>query len=1138
MQNYFKEIENKVKVAYAVAGEARAKGLDPVSVVEIPLATTLAERVTGLVSTKYAQIKDEKIERRIKALEDLYGSMDPAVAFKISEEISNELFCKFKDKLEAIDAGIRVGLAYLTMGVVSSPLEGYTHLKLRKTKAGEDYFAIFFSGPIRSAGGTAAATCAMLADYLRETNGYARYDPTEKEVKRAVTENYDYHERITNLQYLPSEKELEIIAKNIPLQIDGDPSEEREVSNYKDIERIETNRLRNGFCLVLSEGIASKAAKLLKILNKLKEKQFKITGWDWLSDLAKLKKVSETKPEPSGTYIKDLVAGRPVLSHPSASGGFRLRYGRTRTTGYSAVAIHPATMNALNECIAIGTQIRTERPGKSATVTSCDSIEPPIVKLKDGSVVRFTQDANRKEIQEILYLGDILISYGDFLDRNHPLMPAGYNEEWWYAELKSKNKEEILNPLDVSLEKAIELSEKYDIPLHPRYIFFWSQITYEMFFAMLKWIEKSRIENGQLILEYDEKEKRAKRALELLGIEHKRQGENFVVDEITTKALFLNIGKKLEEIGELINQSEQREGVLEFINSFSKFKIRDKAKTFIGARMGRPEKAKLRELIGSPHGLFPVGEEGGKMRSLQAAMEENYVKADFPIYYCEQCRQETIYFICETCGNQTKKMNYCPACERLIPESCPQHGGIQAGKVKPFMEKRIDIKHFFEAALKKLNVQKSEIPKIIKGVRGTSSAEHVPEHLGKAVLRSLYNLRVNKDGTIRYDATEAPITQFRPCEIGVSISRLHELGYNKDTEEKDLENENQILDLKPQDIILPACPKTLDEKADDVFVNMAKFIDNMLVRFYGIKPFYNVNSRDDLLGHMVMCIAPHNAAGVIGRIIGFSETQALFASPYMHAAMRRDCDGDEAAVTLLLDTLLNFSKQFLPAHRGATQDAPLILNARIRAGEVDDMIFNVDVFKEFPLEFYDAAEQYKPPYTVKLEKVKDRLAGGDVTSFKNLGYTHETTNINNGPLCSSYKTLETMEDKVKMQMGLAEIIRAVQTTDVARLVIERHFIRDIRGNLRKFSGQQFRCVDCNEKFRRPPLIGKCTKCDGKIIFTIAHGSIIKYLEPALQLAEKYAISPYLQQSLELTKSYIESIFGKEIELQHSLEKWF
>ena len=123
-------------------------------------------------------------------------------------------------------------------------------------------------------------------------------------------------------------------------------------------------------------------------------------------------------------------------------------------------------------------------------------------------------------------------------------------------------------------------------------------------------------------------------------------------------------------------------------------------------------------------------------------------------------------------------------------------------------------------------------------------------------------------------------------------------------------------------------------------------------------------------------------------------------------------------------------------------------------------------------------------------------------------------------------------------MELVERIRAVDTSDTARLIIERHFIRDMRGNLRKFSMQGFRCVACNESLRRPPLTGVCPKCGGKIIFTIHEGGIKKYLEPALDLAEKYELSSYIKQSLQLTKEYIDSVFGKELEKQEALEKWF
>jgi DNA polymerase II large subunit len=127
-----------------------------------------------------------------------------------------------------------------------------------------------------------------------------------------------------------------------------------------------------------------------------------------------------------------------------------------------------------------------------------------------------------------------------------------------------------------------------------------------------------------------------------------------------------------------------------------------------------------------------------------------------------------------------------------------------------------------------------------------------------------------------------------------------------------------------------------------------------------------------------------------------------------------------------------------------------------------------------------------------------------------------------------------MAEKVKAQMDLVDKLRAVNSSDVARLIIDRHFMRDLRGNLRKFFEQEFRCVACNSKFRRPPLIGKCDKCGGKIIFTISYGSIVKYMEQALYLAEKYKVPSYIHQNLILTKKYIDSVFGRETEKQVGL----
>ena len=149
----------------------------------------------------------------------------------------------------------------------------------------------------------------------------------------------------------------------------------------------------------------------------------------------------------------------------------------------------------------------------------------------------------------------------------------------------------------------------------------------------------------------------------------------------------------------------------------------------------------------------------------------------------------------------------------------------------------------------------------------------------------------------------------------------------------------------------------------------------------------------------------------------------------------------------------------------------------------------------------------------------------------------EKTKLEKGNIIWGYTAV--VDEKKLNHVEYIVLLKTKPMSDsLARLIIERHFIRDMRGNLRKFSMQQFRCVACNESLRRPPLSGICPNCGGKIIFTIHEGGIKKYLELATELAEKYDLSDYIKQSLELTRRYIDSVFGKELEQQEALGKWF
>ncbi len=420
---------------------------------------------------------------------------------------------------------------------------------------------------------------------------------------------------------------------------------------------------------------------------------------------------------------------------------------------------------------------------------------------------------------------------------------------------------------------------------------------------------------------------------------------------------------------------------------------------------------------------------------------------------------------------------------------------------------KLKINDYFKSVLSSLNTK--IYPDLIKGVRGVSNPDNAIEHLMKPFLRAKHSLYVNKEGTIRYDCSELPITHFRPSEIGLSLEKLKELGYTRDIHNNPPVSEDQVFEIKPHDIVIPCCPDSPDEPSNEVLFRVSKFVDELLLNFYKMKPFYNLKTKKDLIGHYVIGLAPHTSAGVLCRIIGFSKTQGFFAHPYIHAAMRRDNDGDEACLILLLDAFLNFSKKFLPSSRGSTMDAALVLTYNLVPSEVDDMVFDIDIVKKYPLDFYRAAEKFRMPWDVDIKTIKNTLDTPE--QYENMFFTHDSTSINKGVLCSAYKSLPTMEDKLKSQMDLAVKLKSVDESDVARLVIEKHFLKDIKGNLRKFTQQSFRCVKCNEIYRRPPLKGICLKCKGKIIFTVAEGSVVKYLLPSISLAEKFNVPKFIKE---------------------------
>ncbi len=1124
---YFEVLEAGLASGMEVAGRARRQGKDPSLSVEVPTAIDLAERVEKLIGI-------EGIAARVRELEAEGMSREEA-ALAIGSDFAAGRIGSFSSKIEAIDGAIRTSVALLTEGVVAAPIEGIAKVDLGKNDDGTEYLKVYYAGPIRSAGGTAQALSVLVADCVRREVGIDRYKPRPDEVERYV-EEIGLYRRVAGLQYAPSDDEIRTLVRNCPICIEGEPTEEEEVSGFRDLERIETNRIRGGVALVSAEGIALKRPKLKKHVTKLA-----IEGWDWLDELASGGK--KDGGASSEKFLRDIIAGRPVFSHPHRPGGFRLRYGRCRNTGLAAAGFSPATMILLRDFLAAGTQVKVELPGKAAAVSPVSSIEGPTVRLKNGDLVRVDSAEEavllRGEVAKIVDVGEVLISFGDFLENNRTLAPGSYCFEWWAAELAEAGGDPA--GLEApSGEEAIEISSRWRVPLHPASTHLWHDLSPEGYLRLREAVSSAgEMRDGALLLPPSVKEE-----LETLLVLHKVREERLIVPDPAPLLLCLGVeaeGLRLRElpgepVSEIRDQGADGDAIvggepaprtsLDLVNQVAGIRVMARAPTRVGSRMGRPEKSDKREMRPPPHVLFPTGDAGGKSRSVGECAKNHVGNGKVGIIEtsigkrgCPQCGAETHEFLCR-CGAHTLPKRSCPVCHQPGKEKCPRCGRPTTAAD----EMSLDVKELYHRALAHLHERE---PELVRGVLGLTSRDKTPESLEKGVLRAKHGVYIFKDGTVRYDLTDLPLTHFRPREVHADVSRLRELGYSEDIYGDPLRDEEQVLELLVQDVIL-----SFD--AGEYLLKVAAFVDEELEKFYGLERFYNARAPDDLIGCLLVGLAPHTSAGVLCRLIGYTTASAGYGHPFFHAAKRRNCDGDEDCVMLLMDALLNFSMSYLPEKRGGKMDAPLVMTTRLDPSEVDGEAHNLDLPSRYPLEFYRATLTGASPKEVEglIDLVSKRL--GTEAQYRGFKFTHDTYDIAAGPKNSAYKTLETMIDKMDAQLALARSIRAVDERDVATRVINSHFLPDLIGNLRAFSRQKVRCVKCGAKFRRPLLSDVCPKCGGRVILTVHEGSVRKYLEVSMKVAEEFGVDDYTKQRLELIKMDIDSLFQNEKSKQTGL----
>ncbi|WP_435334281.1 DNA-directed DNA polymerase II large subunit [Haloarchaeobius sp. TZWWS8] len=1347
-ERYFERIESRLDEAFEVAETAKELGGDPEPEVEIPTARDMADRVENILGI-------DGVAERVRELEGEMSREEAALEL-VTDFVEGDVG-DYESREGKIEGAVRTAVALLTEGVVAAPIEGIDRVELLQNDDGTEFVNVYYAGPIRSAGGTAQALSVLVADYARALLDIDEFKARSEEIER-YAEEIALYDKETGLQYSPKDKETKFIAKHMPIMLDGEATGDEEVSGFRDLERIDTNSARGGMCLVMAEGIALKAPKIQRYTKNLDE-----VDWPWLQDLidgtyydkdddgeseadesdggddadaeSAQDDEDDESPEPAGPsgppraepatkYLRDLIAGRPVFGHPCSEGGFRLRYGRSRNHGFATAGVHPATMHLVDDFLATGTQIKTERPGKAAGVVPVDSIDGPTVRLANGDVRRIDDPEEalevRNGVEKILDAGEYLVNFGEFVENNHPLVPASYTVEWWRQDLaaagcnvQALSDSPHVDLADPTAEEALDWVDAYDAPLHPKYTYLWHDVSVDRFEELAETVADGRIEGETL---HVPRRGDVRETVEHLLLQHTQTEDELRIDDWLPFVLSLGLSRDLEkqwDADDLSLEAREWDGgdnAVKAVNEVAQFEIQERAPTRIGARMGRPEKSESRDLSPAVHTLFPIGEAGGTQRSVAEAAKfapdmrstPGRVEVQAGDRECPACGEHSYKTRCPNCDSRTEPYYFCPDCEtELEPDDA---GRVYCDRCEvdgtsvTFHE--IDVKAEYWDAMDEVGEREASF-QILKGVKGLMSTNKTPEPMAKGVLRAKHGVTAFKDGTVRYDMTDLPVTAVRPVELDATADQFRGLGYEEDIHGEPLRHDDQLVELKVQDVVL-------SDGAAEHMLKTADFVDDLLESYYGLEPFYEMEERQELIGELVFGMAPHTSAATVGRVVGFTSAAVGYAHPYFHAAKRRNCfhpetkiwfedeegqmhydeirafvedrldpetaeeddfgtlvqeldgevlvpsladdgslvrkpveavskhrspdhlveietesgrsitvtpdhsmvvwedgparveakeldvgaplpvetmdatrsgsapapaaadggrpeieavervdvrqsdveytysltvsdthrlvanglhvaqcDGDEDCVMLLLDGLLNFSKQFLPDKRGGKMDAPLVMSSRIDPSEIDDEAHNMDIMWEYPREFYEATREMADPDDVEdIMKIAEETLGTD-REYTDFAHTHDTTNIHLGPALSAYKTLGSMQDKMDAQLLLSRKLRSVDETDVAERIIEGHFLPDLIGNLRAFSRQETRCLDCGEKYRRMPLSGECRECGGRVNLTVHQGSVNKYMQTAITVADEFDCRPYTKQRLEVLEQSLNSVFEND-----------
>ena len=1084
-QKYVNQIDNTVSAEIQLANKAKKLRIDSNEEIESIFTNSSLDTILAICNIPGLQ---KYLLGKISQNDNIL-----LLTAEVSKQIVIGRFIK-GTKEELIHLALQTAFVLLTRGQSSVPKE-YIHIVKIDEKT--NHLTLFFTNTIRYVEGTIIGLIVLISDYLRSILHLNRFHSHSDIINRYEEEMTIYLNTIDKIPQFKKEH-LRLFLQNIGIELTSEPYERIEVKKYRNLPKL-TNHLRMGMNVALE--------KILLNLKSITQEKLKagIPEWEWLDGLSFKENFNRRE-----FGLSDIRSTRPLISKSNVPGGFRLRFGSSRVTGFGTVGINPLTM-LLTGMLSPGSTIQIDQSDEFFAVNPVSSILGPLIELESGSFQRLSSlkeyEDLKNDISQIWELGDLLISSSDISSFSSEFYQS-WTEEWWSLILRKELlhnihkmskvsqltgltpkdiQDLILNPIKYypSLDVAFNISKIINIPLHPKYSFNWNEIAISDFILFLENIAKNQLTRETIPPEF----------VNIL----KRLGIPFEISKSEIISPILNFFRpyfddKLDELKNKLNQEIENISVLSLCEDFLGIPIKPLCHERIGVKLIKTEKSEPRIINPPHHIIFPIANHGGSQRDLLKLSKDQPARIRLAERFCPSCNKTSFNTFCKDCKELTIQKYKCREEHVSDSQTCKECGK----RAYSTSYQRINVGEMVADAMKK-----AESPQIsrLKGVSFLENRSGIPEHLLKGILRSKYDLSVYKDGTTRYSLTNSPIRIFSPKDANIDIETLHHLGYSHDIHGEDLKDENQLIEIFPYDVII-------NEDASKYLFMQSKFIDDELIFLYELPPYYRYTSTNNVIGSIIVGVSPISQVGSIGRVIGTTKFKVLFAHPLWHVLKSRYCNGVNDSITLLLDILLNFSKKLYPSSHGGELDTPNYINLM---NDWTDLC-NISKYKTISLNLSFYQKKIDPISLI------DKGTFDSHSLHLNTSFLHVTSNIIENNYFNLFQEKK-IDSRVILTLDSLRKIRGVEEGVYVNSILINDFLEKITYSMIRFFQQPFRCKFCKQTFRRIPLSDRCPKCDNRTLEqTLSKGWVLRYFQIIAHLSEKYRdnLSDY-------TKSWIKFI---------------